>query len=72
MLNFLFKVFSPLTGLVTDFVHLLGGVKRNANGYIVSAETLMINFKVNNSLAEVNSYGKFNVFANKEKVSGLH
>lgn len=32
---------SPITGHPTNFERLLGGVKRNANGYIISARTII-------------------------------
>jgi hypothetical protein len=64
-------VVSPITGQVTDFVHLLGGVRRNASGYIVSAETILINFLVNNSVVEEVHDEGFNIFGNKEWVSAV-
>jgi hypothetical protein len=64
-------VFSPLTGQVTDFAHLLGGVKRNESGYIVAAEAIMMTFLVNNSVVDEVNDESFNIFGNKEWVSTI-
>lgn len=44
---------SPTTGHETDYVHLLGGIRRNSSGHIVGASSLLTHWMVYVNFTEV-------------------